>query len=124
MFVPAKLVVVNNTTIDDRDLTKALSDTDVAIFALEAAEVGRQDLIKGWFKNLTQRFELQVDSNPVSFLTKQAYVDWLTPRWDIFQALDKEFSKAQTTRLIEEFIDRVEVCDERVHFKDKERTIN
>ncbi len=121
-FLPASSVVVNNTTIDDRELASVLSETNIAIFALGLAEARGQDLSKRLgLQNLTEKFDVNTLLEQINQQGQQNYYTWLSSRWDIFQALDSEFGKPESTRLLEELTDSLTVCDSlKLNLKDNE----
>ncbi|MDB2469715.1 DUF3883 domain-containing protein [Alphaproteobacteria bacterium] len=111
-FLPASSVFVNNTTIDDRELASVLSKTNVAIFALGLGEAKGQDLSKRLgLRNLTEKFDVKTQVEQINQPGRQNYHTWISFRWDIFQALDSEFERGKSARLLEELTDSLTVCD-------------
>ena len=111
-FRPAPFILVNDTTLSDRDLIPVLEKFGYAPFVLGKADVGNINMAERLkLQKVTDIFLVEPNGEESDNSYATDYYLWLEERWDIFLALNKEVGKHTTNILFEEIAPKVRVYD-------------
>ena len=111
-FKNSSRVLLNDTSLEDRELSKELAKFGYSLFILDKASFPVKDLVeKLKLHTVNQKFSINSSVETLSETDQGHYLEWLEARWVIFQALNKEFSGNKKTRLLSEVSDKLVVCE-------------
>ena len=111
-FEKKQHVLINDTSIDDAQLVSHLDGYGFGIFILGKLELeSLQRLALLDLQSVSDVLQLKPEVIESHQSIQNEYVEWLTERWSIFQALHNKFTDNNSSPVIDEILSRLTIAE-------------